>query len=38
MNSEMAQHQQLRNRRRMVFCNGLTHHVHYLRDEYEKYW
>ena len=29
---------ELRNRRRMVFCNGLTHHVHYLRDEYEKYW
>jgi len=21
-----------------VFCNGLTDHVHYLLDEYEKYW
>lgn len=22
------------NRRRMVFCDGLTHHVYYLRNEY----
>ncbi len=25
------------NRRRMVFCDGLTHHVYYLRNEYERY-
>lgn len=28
---------ELCNRRRMVFCDGFTHHVYYLRNEYERY-